>query len=99
MSHDERNIEDNRDPIRERACWSKSFSGRDHVRRDASVDDHGPASGDGVDARARDPGRGFDDVESGLSRGWDAGRRSSSLGWDRARLAARGAWNRITPSS
>lgn len=87
------------DPTREQAYWRENFSGRDYVEQGSSFDDYGPAYGLGVNARGRNPGRSFDDVESELSGRWDASRGVSSLSWERAKHAARDAWNRISPSS
>jgi hypothetical protein len=83
------------DPTLERAYWRENFLGREYVARGSSFDDYGPAYGFGVDARARYPGREFDDVESELSSNWTTSRGTSNLGWDRAKQAARDAWNRI----
>jgi hypothetical protein len=87
------------DPTVELAYWSENFRERDYVEKGSSFDDYGPAYGFGVDVRAQNPGRDFDDLESNLSRTWPARRGSSSLSWDRAKHAARDAWNRIGRSS
>lgn len=86
-------------PARELAYWSEHYAAREYVEPGASFDDYGPAYGLGAEARARHPGRDFDDVEAEMACDWAARRGVSTLHWDRARHAARDAWYRIDPAA
>lgn len=83
------------DPTVETEYWRANYSGRPYIVAGSSYADYEPAYRTGWEARARNDGRTFEEVEGDLGSDWDRNRGESSLDWERAREASRDAWDRV----
>lgn len=83
------------DPTIETEYWRTNYSSRPYVTSGSSFGDYEPAYRLGWEARARNEGRTYDEVEGDLASEWERNHGKSSLDWKRAREASRDAWDRI----
>jgi phage tail tape-measure protein len=84
------------DPTVEDAYWRDNYRSQPYYKSEYGYDDYAPAYRTGYNARAQNPDRDFEDVESDMEASYNKTKGSSRLGWDRARLASRAAWDRVS---
>jgi hypothetical protein len=83
------------DPSTEDQYWGAEYPKRPYYDGGISYDEMRHAYRYGWEARARHPGRTFDEAESELRQGWADAHQGSRLEWRHVRNAARDAWQRV----
>jgi hypothetical protein len=88
-------VEETFDPTAEDAYWRANYRQRPYVDQGGDYETYRPAYQYGWEARRRNAGRPFEDVEPELESGWTKTKAKSNLGWEKAKHAARDAWDRV----
>lgn len=75
--------------------WRKTFEKEPYYDATYTWDDFDPAYRYAYDARRRNEGKRFEDVEDELASGWDSVKGKSRLAWEDAKAAVKSGWNSI----
>ncbi|MBC8118039.1 MAG: hypothetical protein H7X75_00495 [Burkholderiaceae bacterium] len=73
--------------------WQGRYEREPYFESGMTYDDYAPGYRLGADARMRNQGSSFDDVEGSLATDYETVKGNSRLGWEKAKRAARASWD------
>ncbi|MBA2413507.1 MAG: hypothetical protein H0V63_11890 [Burkholderiaceae bacterium] len=81
------------DPTVVDSHWKGRYEREPYFESGMTYDDYAPSYRLGADARQRNEGSSFDQVEHSLSRDYENVKGESRLGWEKAKRSARAGWD------